>query len=36
MNKEVEAFIGKLNYYKKFIPNFSEKAAALNTKKSQY
>ncbi|XP_017471477.1 PREDICTED: uncharacterized protein K02A2.6-like [Rhagoletis zephyria] len=33
--KEVESFIGKINYYNKFIPNFSSKAAALNTLRRQ-
>ena len=28
--KEVEAFIGKVNYYNKFIPNFSDKCRSLN------
>lgn len=33
--KEVESFIGKINYYNKFIPNFSSKAAGLNTLRRQ-
>lgn len=28
--KELESFIGKINYYNKFIPNFSKTAAPLN------
>ncbi|XP_036341323.1 uncharacterized protein K02A2.6-like [Rhagoletis pomonella] len=32
---EVEAFIGKINYYNKFIPNFSAKATALNILRRQ-
>ena len=28
--KELEAFIGKVNYYGKFIPNFSDKCKVLN------
>lgn len=33
--KELEAFIGKLNYYNKFMPNFSSKAGPLNELRRQ-
>ncbi|XP_036345449.1 uncharacterized protein K02A2.6-like [Rhagoletis pomonella] len=33
--RQVEAFIGKINYYNKFIPNFSAKASALNILRRQ-